>query len=137
MRGNFYVTGTKSCRPRTDGPPVRSSPSSPGSYFEDFGETVLAGDSVAVDLDPDFAAMVRANSYRVFLTTGPEALYVRQRRADGFEITRVEPPAGRAKRICVGYRVVAHRADVARPAAGCRVPAGSGRRRHVPDAAEA
>jgi hypothetical protein len=87
---------------------------SPESYFEDFGEVTLSGDSVVVKLDKDFAALVKRNKYQVFLTSyGPEALYVRKRSAEGFEIARVNGGAGRKPRkIQVGYRIVARRADL-------------------------
>ncbi len=116
VRGNFYVNGTKSAAVAHPDGTTRAlfSVESPESYFEDFGETLLHGASVSVELDPDFAALVQRNSYQVFLTSyGPEALYVRARRADSFEIARVAPP-GKAtpRRIRVGYRVVARRANV-------------------------
>jgi hypothetical protein len=116
--GNFYVTGAKSAvAPHPDGTTrALFCVESPESYFEDFGETVLDGASVSVDLDPDFAALVQRARYQVFLTSyGPEALYVSARRPDSFEIARVEQSGGGIqKRIRVGYRIVARRADVKR-----------------------
>jgi hypothetical protein len=118
VKGDFYVTGTKSAAaPHPDGT-TRAvfTVESPESYFEDFGEAVLDGPSVSVELDPDFAALVQRARYQVFLTSyAPEALYVSARRPDSFDIARVDRPTGRKpKRIRVGYRIVARRADVKR-----------------------
>jgi hypothetical protein len=86
---------------------------SPESYFEDFGEVTLTDESVVVPLDKDFAALVKRNKYQVFLTSyGPEALYVRRRGPEGFEIARVNPSSGKLRKVQVGYRIVARRADL-------------------------
>jgi hypothetical protein len=119
VQGDFYVSGRKSAAvPHPDGS-LRSlyCLESPESYFEDFGEAVLTGESVRVALDEDFAALVRRGRYQVFLTSyGPQALYVSRRDADGFEIARVPGDARRKLRaIRVGYRIVARRRDL-RPA---------------------
>jgi hypothetical protein len=118
VRGDFYVTGIKSAAaPHPDGT-TRAvfCVESPESYFEDFGETVLDGPSVSVELDPDFAALIQRARYQVFLTSyGPEALYVRARRPDSFDIARMDRPTARKpKRVRVGFRIVARRADVKR-----------------------
>jgi hypothetical protein len=116
VQGNLYVTGQKSAAvPHPDGS-LRSlyCLESPESYFEDFGETVLTGESLRVALDEDFAALVRRGRYQVFLTSyGPQALYVSRRDADAFEIARVPDDARRKLRaIRVGYRIVARRRDL-------------------------
>jgi hypothetical protein len=87
---------------------------SPESYFEDFGEVSLTGQSVVVPLDKDFAALVKRNKYQVFLTSyGPEALYVRKRGTEAFEIARVNNgKGGKLNKVRVGYRIVARRADL-------------------------
>src|SRR4051795_125526 len=41
---------------------------SPESWFEDFGRGKLANGTAEVKLDPDFAALVHADDYLVFLT---------------------------------------------------------------------
>ena len=116
VRGGFYVVGSpKAAAVKHPDGTHRSlfCLESPESYFEDFGEVVLAGDSVWVNLDEDFSALVKRNRYQVFLTSyGPAALYVRKRSPDGFEIARVDPSTGRKPaRMSVGYRIVARRAD--------------------------
>jgi hypothetical protein len=117
VRGNFYVTnGSKSAAVKHRDGTQRAlyCLESPESYFEDFGEAELTGESLVVKLERDFAALVKRNQYQVFLTSyGPEALYVRKRGAAGFEIARVNGGAGGKQRaIGVGYRIVARRADL-------------------------
>ncbi len=117
VNGSFYVVGgAKSAAvPHPDGS-HRSlfCLESPESYFEDFGEVTLSGASVTVELDKDFAALVKRNKYQVFLTSyGPEALYVSKREPGKFVISRVERGTGtKLRRLQVGYRIVARRADV-------------------------
>jgi hypothetical protein len=116
VRGGFYVVGSpKAAAVKHPDGTHRSlfCLESPESYFEDFGEVVLAGDSVWVKLDEDFSALVKRNRYQVFLTSyGPAALYVRKRSPDGFEIARVDlSTGGKPARMRVGYRIVARRAD--------------------------
>jgi hypothetical protein len=117
VRGGFYVVGgSKSAAVRHPDGSDRAlfCLESPESYFEDFGEAALTGASLVVKLDKDFAALVKRNNYQVFLTSyGPDAVYVRRRSADAFEIARVEDGSGRrARRLRVGYRIVARRADL-------------------------
>jgi hypothetical protein len=117
VKGGFYVVGgPKSAAVKHPDGTHRAlyCLESPESYFEDFGEVTLSGESVVVKLDKDFAALVKRSKYQVFLTSyGPEALYVRKRSADGFEVARVDGGAGRKPRkIQVGYRIVARRADL-------------------------
>jgi hypothetical protein len=119
VRGGFYVAGApKAAAVKHPDGTHRSlfCLESPESYFEDFGEVVLTGDSVWVKLDEDFSALVKRNRYQVFLTSyGPAALYVRKRSPDGFEIARVDrSTGGKPARISVGYRIVARRADAKR-----------------------
>jgi hypothetical protein len=117
VKGSFYVVGgAKSAAVLHPDGTHRTlfCVESPESYFEDFGEVTLTGASVTVELDKDFAALVRRNKYQVFLTSyGPEALYVSRREPGKFVITRVESGTGaRLRRVQVGYRIVARRADV-------------------------
>ena len=117
VSGALYVTGgPKSAAVKHPDGTHRSlfCLESPESYFEDFGEVTLTGASVVVKLDKDFAALVKRNKYQVFLTSyGPEALYVRKRSSEEFEIARVERGAGgKPRKMRVGYRIVARRADL-------------------------
>jgi hypothetical protein len=116
VQGAFYVSGLKAAAVTHPDGSHRAmfSLEAPESYFEDFGEVTLIGESVVVSLDADFAALVTRKKYQVFLTSyGPEALYVRRRDADGFEIARVDAgDEGKLRRVQVGYRIVARRADV-------------------------
>jgi hypothetical protein len=117
VRGAFYVFGgPKSAAVQHPDGTQRSlfCLESPESYFEDFGEVALTEASVVVNLDKDFAALVKRNNYQVFLTSyGPEALYVRKRGPEGFEIARVDSGAGgKPRKMRVGYRIVARRADL-------------------------
>jgi hypothetical protein len=116
VNGAFYVTGgPKSAAVKHPDGTHRSlfCLESTESYFEDFGEVTLTGESVVVKLDKDFAALVKRNKYQVFLTSyGPEALYVRKRGSEEFEIARVERTGGKLRKINVGYRIVARRADL-------------------------
>ena len=117
VEGSFSVVGgTKSAAVRhPDGTHrLLFALESPESYFEDFGEVTLTGSSVVVKLDKDFAALVKRNKYQVFLTSyGPESLYVRKRGSESFEIARVhDGEGGKLRKVQVGYRIVARRADL-------------------------
>jgi hypothetical protein len=117
VKGAFYVVGgPKSAAVKHPDGTHRTlfSLESPESYFEDFGEVTLTGESVVVKLDKDFAALVKRNKYQVFLTSyGPEALYVRKRSAEAFEIARVDRGTrSKLRKVQVGYRIVARRADL-------------------------
>jgi len=117
VRGGFYVVGgPKSAAVEHPDGTHRAlfCLESTESYFEDFGEVTLTGESISVRLDPDFAALVKRNKYQVFLTSyGPEALYVSKRGEEEFEIARVNSAAdGKLRKINVGYRIVARRADL-------------------------
>ncbi len=117
VNGAFYVNGgPKSAAVKHPDGTHRSlfCLESTESYFEDFGEVELSGASVVVKLDKDFAALVKRNKYQVFLTSyGPEALYVRKRSAQEFEIARVDRgTGGKPRKVRVGYRIVARRADL-------------------------
>ncbi len=119
VSGNFFVTnGSKSAAVTHPDGTQRAlfCLESPESYFEDFGEVTLTEASVVVKLDQDFAALVKTDKYQVFLTSyGPEALYVRKRGAGEFEIARVDNGVGgKQRKVRVGYRIVARRADLKR-----------------------
>jgi hypothetical protein len=93
---------------------------SPESWFADYGRGTLAGDKAEIALDPDFAALVHADDYHVFLTAhGPQQLYVPQQSATGFTVMAISgaTQAGGPKPAAGGgtfsYRVVAKRKDIA------------------------
>ncbi len=87
---------------------------SPESWFEDFGEALLEGGLCSVALDPDFAALVKTDSYHVFLSPyGPASLYVSRRGAKGFEIRALPEGGGAAAEpLRCSYRIVARRRDI-------------------------
>jgi hypothetical protein len=83
---------------------------SPESWFEDFGRGRLSGGRAEVQLDPDFAALVRTDDFHVFLTAEGETagLYVAERSETGFEVREQRGGAGE---VAFSYRVVARRRD--------------------------
>jgi hypothetical protein len=70
VQGNHEVTGTKSAVvPHPDDSHRRLYVlESPDSWFEDFGEGRLQRGQAEVAIDPDFAALVRDDTYQIFLT---------------------------------------------------------------------
>ncbi len=84
---------------------------SPESWFEDFGEATLHGGKARVDLDPDFAALIKLDHYHVFLTPYGDSggLFVSGRDAKGFD---VHEHGGGTGRLAFSYRIVARRKDV-------------------------
>jgi hypothetical protein len=86
---------------------------SPESWFEDFGKASLVNGHAEVKLDPDFAVLVHADDYHVFLTSHDPAskgLAVAGMRADGFT---VQEHAGGTSGGTFSWRVVAKRKDIA------------------------
>lgn len=90
---------------------------SPESWFEDFGEARVRNGVAKVKLDPDFAALVDATDYQVFLTSyGPVQLYVSRRTRVGFEISAMRGADGEVPGAArCGYRIVARRKDIRAP----------------------
>jgi hypothetical protein len=84
---------------------------SPDSWFEDFGRARLRRGRTTVQLDPDFAAIVRTDDFHVFLSPEgeTEGLYVSDRSATGFE---VREQRGGSSDAAFSYRVVARRRDI-------------------------
>jgi hypothetical protein len=84
---------------------------SPESWFEDFGRGTLACGEAEVRLDRDFAAIVDATDYLVFITRndGRSDLSVSDRTSEGF---RVKATAGEVDGTFF-WRVVAKRKDIA------------------------
>jgi hypothetical protein len=116
IQGSLQVTGAKSAVIKhTDGSHrALFCVESAESVLQDFGEVTLKGASVFVKFARDFAPLIRRNNYQVFLTIyGPEAVYVRKRTRDGFEIARHLPQAGnKVNSVVVGYCIVGRRADL-------------------------
>jgi hypothetical protein len=116
ISGSLQVTGAKSAVIKhTDGSyRALFCVESAESMLQDFGEVTLKGASVFVKLRRDFAPLIKRDSYQVFLTTyGPEAVYVRKRTRDGFEIVRHNRQAdAKLNTVLIGYSIVGKRADL-------------------------
>jgi hypothetical protein len=110
--GDFTVFGAKSAAvPHPDGSHRRLyCVESPDSWFEDFGDGQLVDGIADIAIDPDFAAVVDASKYQVFLTQYDDyhALYVTNRTPLGF---RVQAKAGTG---CgaFSWRLVSRRRDI-------------------------
>jgi hypothetical protein len=113
INGNLTVNGTKSAAvPHPDGTRRQLYVlESPECWFEDFGEAPLENGRAEVDIDPDFAALVHADDYKVFLTPYGDChgLYVSDRRQSGFSVRELQ---NGTSKITFGYRVLARRKDV-------------------------
>ena len=112
--GDFTVVGgAKSAAvPHPDGSHRRLyCMESPESWFEDFGRGTLVCGEAVVPLDRDFAAVVDATDYLVFITgnDGRSDLSVCDRTSEGF---RVKAIAGDVAGT-FSWRVVARRKDIA------------------------
>jgi len=85
---------------------------SPESWFEDFGRGTLVCGEATVTLDPDFAAVVDASNYHVFLTAYDSESYLNvvDRSVKGFRVR-----ANQAAEGTFSWRVVAKRKDIAAP----------------------
>jgi hypothetical protein len=81
---------------------------SPDSWIEDFGTAQLSGGTVTVQLNPDFAALIRPGSYDVFLTAyGPAALFVQSRATNSFQVNRISGVGGGSSASArFAYRIV-------------------------------
>ena len=86
----------------------------PESYFEDIGRGQIANGRGRVQLDPDFAAVVRTDSYEVFLMPRGDCrgLYVASQTAAGFEARELQ---GGTSTLAFSYRIMAYRKDIAGP----------------------
>jgi hypothetical protein len=113
LDGGMTMTGAKSAAvPHPDGSHrLLYSIESPESWFEDFGEEKLVEGKAEVELDPDFAAVVKTGTYHVFLTPYGDSngLYVIRRSATGFEVREQKKGASSLR---FSYRVVAKRKDI-------------------------
>jgi hypothetical protein len=123
MDGNFAVVhGVKSAGvPHPDGTyRLLYCVESPENWFEDFGTGTLVGGRADIKLDPDFAAVVHADDYHVFLTEHDvhQHLIVTKRTATGFSVqadTEIAALKGKKAADLAGtfsWRLVAKRKDI-------------------------
>jgi hypothetical protein len=112
--GNFTVVppGVKSMAlPHPDGSYRRMyTLESTESWFEDFGSAELVDGRAQVELDPEYAAVVRSDDYYVFVTPEGDSngLYVASKASTGFEVREQQ---GGTSTLKFSYRVVAQRKD--------------------------
>ncbi|MHB8647236.1 MAG: hypothetical protein ACYDAR_15725 [Thermomicrobiales bacterium] len=92
---------------------------SPEAWFEDFGTGKVVNGKAEIALDTDFAAIVHADAYHVFLTAhGNYHLHLEKQAPTGFTV-RVTTGAGAAPSATTtvsgtfSYRIVARRKDIA------------------------
>jgi hypothetical protein len=111
--GALIVHGAKSAAvPYPDGSHrLLYSLESPESWFEDFGEGRLKDGKGKINLDPDFAKVVKTDKFHVFMTSYGDSrgLYVTNRTSKGFEVR--EQQGGKSS-LTFSYRVVAKRKDI-------------------------
>jgi hypothetical protein len=122
VSGSLFIGGNKSAYVKhPDGSHrVLYCVESPESWFEDFGEGMLAGGKAEVALDADFAALVDTSKMHVFLTEHDDNhnLHVPRQTAKGFTVqASVAALAARGKQASevsgkFSYRVVAKRKDI-------------------------
>jgi len=82
-------------------------------WLEEFGEVELIGGWAEVALDEEFAALIDASDYQVFLTSyDPVLLFVQNRTARSFEIHTL-PVLGSSQQFAArcGYRIVGRRVE--------------------------
>jgi len=136
--GACYINGAftvapgypKSAAVRDAGGKLRRmySMESPESWFEDFGSGQLTGGSATVQLEPEFAGIVKTDQYHVFLTPqGKSWLYVSSKTPGSFTVSA---GGGDTSNVAFDYRVVAKRKDIA----GARLePVDEPPPPHIPD----
>jgi hypothetical protein len=113
VNGPFTVVGAKNAAvPHPDGHHrLLYCEESTESWFSDYGRANLVNGRVTVQLDRDFAAVVRADDYEVFLTPRGDCkgLYVAAQNPNGFEVRELQ---GGTSSLAFSYRVVAKRKDI-------------------------
>jgi hypothetical protein len=84
---------------------------SPESWFEDFGDAVLANGRAEVQLDHEFVSVIETSTYHVFLTPYGDSngLYVANRTDRGF---LVQEQKGGTSNLTFSYRIVAKRKGI-------------------------
>jgi hypothetical protein len=117
FQGNVVVTGSLTASSKSavvsmsDGTARRLyCMEAPDALFEDVGRGKLVDGKAAVKLDGEFAQIIKAGEYEVFLTPYGESrgLYVANPTAGGFDVLE---NAGGTSSIAFGYRVLAKRKD--------------------------
>jgi hypothetical protein len=83
----------------------------PDSWFEDFGRAQMIDGKARVELDLDYAAMVRTEDYHVFMTPEGDSkgLYVSNKSPETFEVLEQQ---GGTSNLAFSYRIVAKRKDI-------------------------
>jgi len=114
VQGNFFVvSGVKSAAvPHADGTHrAVYCVESPESWFEDFGDARLVHGKADVALDSEFAAIIHADAYYVYLTArgDTKGLHVANQTPGGFTVA--ENTAGTSD-VSFAWRVVAKRKDI-------------------------
>jgi hypothetical protein len=116
VAGNFHVMGVKAAAvPLTDGSHATMyCQESPEPYFEDFGRGQLISGAAQIALERDFASMIQAGGYMVFLTPSGDCngLFVTRQNSSGFEVRESK---GGTTNVTFTYRVVAKRKDIPGP----------------------
>ena len=84
---------------------------SPEHWFEDFGTAKLKRGCAVVKLDADFAKVIKASGYHVFLTPRGDCggLYVRRQGGASFEVRELQ---GGTSNVAFSYRIVGRRKDI-------------------------
>jgi hypothetical protein len=82
----------------------------PEPWFEDFGTARLQGGKAVIRLDPDYAAVVKADDYEVFPVPKGECngLYIANQTPTSFEVRELR---GGTSSVSFSYRLVARRKD--------------------------
>jgi hypothetical protein len=115
VQGNFTVSGgAKSAAvPMPDGSEaIMYCQESPEPYFEDFGRAQLNNGVARVQIEPEFAIIVKRDDYMVFVVAMGDCkgLYISQQNANGFEVRELQ---GGSSSVRFTYRIVARRKDIA------------------------
>jgi hypothetical protein len=84
---------------------------SPESWFEDFGSDKLSNGSATLQLEPEFAGVVKTDDYHVFPTPKGDCkgLYVSNQSSNGFTVHELQ---GGTSYVAFSYRIVAKRKDI-------------------------
>jgi hypothetical protein len=130
FQGNVAVNGTlgaivkNAVVPFPDGTQrVLHCVESPEHWFEDFGIAKLKNGRATVKLDPDFAKVVTASDYHVFIVPGADCrgLYVRRKTAKSFEVRELQEGTSS---VTFSYNIVARRKDIKHHRRFARIDAG-------------
>jgi hypothetical protein len=83
----------------------------PEPYFEDFGRGRLLNGQAHVQLEAEYASLIKRDDYMVFLTAGADCngLYVAQQNANGFDVHEFK---GGKSEVSFTYRIVGKRRDI-------------------------